>query len=104
MSYQALYRRYRPKRFEDVVGQAGDDQSVVAAGIPVAFDGVDQQPQRGRDVLLLRVPGAADVMGRPERGRTDPFEVGHLLLQRSGTRPGMIPGGHAPPRTGRCRA
>src|SRR5690606_22166892 len=47
----------------------------------VGLDQMRQQPEQGRDVLLIRVPGAADVLGGLEDGCRQPAEVtGHGFI------------------------
>src|SRR5689334_5479701 len=66
--------RHRP---EDVVGQSADDEPVVSPGVAIGFDGMNQQPQRRRDVLLLEVPSTTDVGGGTKGIGVEPFEIRH---------------------------
>jgi len=81
-------------RAQDVVGEAADDQPIIAAGVAVGLDRMGEQAQRGSDVLEARIPGPADMVGRPEGVLADPLEVGHPCRVE----------GQASPRRARSRA
>ena len=90
-------------RAQDVERQPPDHQPVPATGVAVALDGVDEQAERGRDVLLVGGPRPAHVRGRAEGRGTDPLEVPHLGQGASRSRTSSSRARSAPPRSANAR-
>ena len=54
--------RFHPKRAENVIGQPGHDQSVIATSIAVTLDPLRHEAQQRADMLFLQIPGAAHTL------------------------------------------